>query len=128
VRPPVLLATAAVLAALVAAVFLTFADTYSGQECQVSSQAALECREFSRTLAERNGNWVLALFVIPIALTAAGVYTVHQDLPRRLAWLLAWLLLAGCIIAIFSFGAFFLPAALLLLAAAAVSGRREPVT
>jgi len=108
----------ATAAAAGGAVFLAFVPVYHGVRCG-GAPSRQTCEELpSRTLIEENGAWVLLLLAVPLALTFAGLASVRWRLPRALTWATAVALLAACSIAIFSIGAFFLPAALLLLAAA----------
>lgn len=101
-------------AALSAFVFLTLADSYHGQVCRIGG----ECESISRTLVEKNGTWVLALLAVPVTITAAGLAAAWLRLPRAVTRLCGGGVLLFCIVAIFSIGTFFLPAALLLLLAA----------
>ncbi len=118
------LAAAALLAAVLAAAFLSFANTYSGESCEISPGSMRECSSDSATLVEQNGIWVYGLLAIPIAITASVLAAIAYRLPKGIEWLLAGLALTGCVIAIFSIGVFFLPAALLLVSAAASDRRR----
>jgi hypothetical protein len=124
VKTASLLASTAVLAAVLAAAFLSFANTYSGESCEVVPGSAGECSDTSGTLAEENGKWVYGLLAVPVVIAAAGLAAIACCLPKGIAWSLAGLALAGCLIAIFSIGVFFLPAALLLLSAAATDRAR----
>jgi hypothetical protein len=124
VRIAAILASAALLAAVLAAGFLSFADTYSGQTCEASPGRDTVCTDSSATLVEENGKWVYGLLAVPIAITVGALTTVAFRLPRGIEWSLAGLALLGCVIAIFSVGVFFLPAALLLVAAAATDRGR----
>jgi hypothetical protein len=88
-------------------------------------------RRTSASLIEVNGLRVLALLLIPVALTglallAALVRHRHQTGSRVYLWASAFLFLAFCAMAIFSIGAFYLPAALVLLVAAVAGSRRKP--
>lgn len=73
----------------------------------------------SATLMEANGAGVLWILLVPLLLTgiaAAAVLFVQRRLYRKtLLWLPAIALLGFCLVAIFSIGAFYLPAALVLL-------------
>jgi len=123
-RTASLLAVAALLVALLAAAVLTFANTYSGQSCEVTPGSVANCTNDSRTLIQENGKWVLGLFAVPVALAAGVVAAIAYRLPSAIEWLLAFAALAACVVAIFSIGIFFVPTALLLLAAAATDRRR----
>ncbi len=126
-RTASVLAATALLAALLAAAFLSFADTYSGESCEVTAGSSPECTSTSRTLAEENGKWVYALLSVPIGTAAATWAAIAFHLPKGIEWSLVGLALAACVVALFSIGVFFLPAALLLLAAAATDrGRLAP--
>ena len=117
-----LLATAALGAALGAALFLVLAPSYTERSCTVTAGGEEVCISSSRTLVEENGNWVLAFVALPIALTAV-VFVSATDLlplPRAAGWAAVVILLAGCLITGFSIGLLFFPAALLALAAMAL--------
>lgn len=122
-RLAIVLAAGAILTAVLAAGFLTFADTYSSERCEATPGQETQCSSESRTLIEENGKWVLGLLAVPIAFSAGVAAAITYRLPVGVAWSLAILALAACLIAIFSLGAFFLPAALLLIAAAAMDRR-----
>jgi hypothetical protein len=124
-RTASLLATAALLTALLAAGALTFVDTYSGQSCEATADGTLNCTDESRTLVQENGRWVMALFAVPIGLSAGVGAAIAYHLPKSVEWALAFATLAACIVAILSLGAFFLPSALLLVAAVAADNRPE---
>jgi hypothetical protein len=61
------LAALSVLAALIAAAYLIFADTYHGQGCSYGEDGVYRCEELSATLIEENGSWVLLLLALPVA-------------------------------------------------------------
>lgn len=125
-RAALVLAAVALVAALLAAAVLTFVNTYSGQDCEVTAAGSVDCASVSRTIIEENGRWVYGLFAVPIALAAGVLIAAAYRLPNRIEWLLAFASLAACIIAILSIGAFFLPSALLLVAASASDRRGSP--
>jgi hypothetical protein len=108
--------------ALLAFVYLTFGDTYSGQVCNVSPGGTSECASESSTLIEENGSRVLIPLAIPVIVTGLIAATLAGmiELPRPAVWLIAGGLLGFCLLTGFSIGLFFLPAALLLVIAVAM--------
>jgi hypothetical protein len=122
-RTASLLAIAALLIALLAAGVLTFADTSSSTSCEATPGGVQTCTDASSTLIQENGSWVLALLAVPVLLAAAAVGAIVYQLPTQIEWILALAAFAGCIVAIFSVGIFFLPTALLLVVAAAKDHR-----
>ena len=119
-----LIAMSALLAAVIAAGFLSLVATYSGQSCEVSPGSTVECIDDSRTLVEQNGQGAYGLLAIPVGLAAAAVAAILYRLPKGIEWSLAGLLLGACVLAVLSVGLFFLPAALLLVVAVATDRRR----
>ena len=117
-----LLATAALGAALGAALFLSFGTSYTERSCTASASGDEVCVSSSRTLAEENGDWVLAFLAVPLGFTALVFLTATRllPLPRAVGWAAVVVLLAGCLITGFSIGMLFVPAALLALAAMAL--------
>lgn len=122
-RVATVLAAAALLVAVLAAGILSFADTYSGQSCEASPGRDTVCTDTSATLVEENGKWVYGLLAVPIVISVAALTAVAFHLPKGIEWSLAGLALLGCALAIFSVGIFFLPSALLLVAATATDRR-----
>ncbi|HEU0072424.1 MAG TPA: hypothetical protein VFS30_00295 [Dehalococcoidia bacterium] len=123
-RVAAILAAAALLAGVLAAGFLSFADSYSGQTCEASPGREAVCTDTSATLVEENGKWVYGVLAVPIAISLGALMAVAFRLPRGIEWSLAGLALLACLIAIFSVGVFFLLGALLLVAAAATDRAR----
>jgi hypothetical protein len=121
------LAGLSVAAAIAAAGYLIFADTYSGSTCIATTSGPAVCSSKSSSLIKENGVWVLALLSVPIALSAAGLMTTlpRFDLPWFLGWLVAVSFALLCVVAMFSIGFFFVPSALLLLIATATNGYRR---
>jgi hypothetical protein len=127
VRVSTALAGLAIAAALVAAAFLIFADTYSGQTCVASASGSSTCTSESSSLIEENGSWVLILLAVPVLLSLLGFVAVQPHL--GLPWFLGWTIAVGyailCVAAMFSIGFFFIPSAALLLVATALNGYRR---
>jgi hypothetical protein len=75
---------------------------------------------FTRTLAEENGLriWVILLVVTLIATLPLAVALIRPTAQRTTTWIAALLLSAFSVLAGFSIGLFFMPSALILLAAA----------
>ena len=99
---------------------------------QSESPTSLEQQNFNASLIDVNGPGVLLALLIPVAITAIGLSAVaFKSLNRRLRRGLLWgspvLMLVFCGLALFSIGAFYLPAAAaLIVAAIAGIGRSEP--
>jgi cytochrome bd-type quinol oxidase subunit 2 len=77
------------------------------------------------SLIDVNGAWVLALLVVPVAISLLAVLAVAARL-RPAAWALAALLLIACGLAVFSIGIFYVPSAVALVVAAACTPRADP--
>lgn len=122
-RAATVFAVGGLIATLLAAGTLTFVDTYSGETCEVTSGGTARCTDESSTLIEENGRWVLGLLTVPVVLAGGMLASTIYRLPVQVEWLLAGALLAVCLLAIFSVGFLFLPAAALLIAAAATEQR-----
>lgn len=110
-RPGPGVATVALALALVAAVYLYVADTYSSESCSLNSAGVLVCTTTHETLAEANGNGVLWLLLIPIVSTAALVGLTAVRGPKWLEWAISVALLAACLVTALTIGFMFLPAA-----------------
>ena len=113
------LAGLAFAAAVLEAVYLAFGATSTSVRCDSTG-----CVTSHSTLIEDNGVGVIALLVIPIIATSAAFTLMVRHGSRIAEWALALLLFAACVVSIFSVGFFFLPAAFLLIIAAA-SDRRD---
>lgn len=107
-----LLAASGLLLSLLAAAYLALADTYSSQSCVSDGTSTVCTDKSSSTLIEENGAWVLLLLAVPICLAAAQLLLVIAHGPAVLKSLVAGVFLPACLIALFSLGVFFLPAAL----------------
>jgi hypothetical protein len=82
---------------------------------------------FCRSLVAENGTWVLNLLAVPIALSALGLSAAIAR-RQRILWLVAVVVLGLCLLAAWSIGLFFTPAAVALLASAATSRKRDRVS
>ena len=111
-------ALAAHALAWAAAVFFTFAPTYSS----------------GRTAIEVNGPGVIFLFLVPVVLTGIALiairFATNTEEKRRAAliWVPTVALLGFCVLAALSIGLFYLPAALALLTAAIADCRTQDST
>ena len=90
-----------------------------------------EATRISASLIEANGLRVLPLLSLPVLLTGVGLLAItaqrRWSLRAGLAvWASAILLLLFSAVAIWSIGIFYLPAAVALLAAAVLGGRKKP--
>jgi len=127
-RAAIVLSGLAALAAAGGAAFLAFVPVYQGVSCR-GGPAGEVCQDLpSKTLAQENGTWVLLLLAVPVLLTLAQLSALGLGAARAFGWAPAVCLAAACAIAIFSIGVFFLPAALLALAAALADRRGHPAS
>ena len=108
-----------------AGLYLAFGPVYGGVSMTAAAPGELpgEVNTPPATLIEVNGLYVVPLLLIPVLLTALGLLTIYFIAPGRavrkaLLWLYAVALAAYCIVAVFSLGVFYLPAALAMLCAA----------
>lgn len=96
------------------------------------SPTSSDQQDFNASLIDVNGPGVLLALLIPVAISAVGLSAVafkslNRRLRRGLLWGSAVLMLVFCGLALFSVGAFYLPAAAaLIVAAIAGIGRPEP--
>ena len=86
---------------------------------------------FSTSLIEENGLKVIPLLLVPVILTGLGLFAaLYGDNNSRAAkwvlWMTAIVLFAFCLLAIFSIGLFFLPAAIAFIIAAARMPGHKP--
>ena len=128
------------LLAWAAGLGLVFAPTYRGGTTtpvqvdpttgQVIGPNTVEMTSQAATLIEVNGASAALPLMVPIALTGLAILAVRftsvdRFLRKVLQGCLAALLLVGCLLAMFSIGIFYLPAALALLAAACLPLPRD---
>ncbi len=116
------MAAASVLLAIAAGVLLATASCLS-ESVGSSSDSATGVETVTNdchTLIGENGPWILLYLAVPIVITGFGFIAIRGGHPRR-ALLLGILLLVLCVVAAFSIGLFYLPAAMVLLGSAAVS-------
>ena len=113
--------------ALAAGLWLAFyPDLYSSVSETASSTGVTTEQSGHASLIDENGNWVIALLAVPVALTGLGVLGAARR-NRILVWGAAWVLLAFSLISGFSIGLFYAPSAVALLVAAALGApRRSP--
>ena len=80
-----------------------------------------ETRSYSVSLISSEGVWVLVVVAVPILIALAGALT-----PARAARIVSTALLwAFCVLGLLTIGIFFVPAAVLMTAAAAVRDRQQ---
>ena len=122
-------ALVAVIMAAVAGLFLALYPVYQGVSESVSSSGAVASSTDGATLVAENGAWVILLLCVPVALAVLGLLGAVRG-RRALVWAPAVVLLIFALLAGFSLGLFYLPAALGLLASAGLTqarrGRAEP--
>lgn len=114
---PVGAALAGVLMGVVAGLFLVFSPVYQGVSETATSSGGVVSGTYSATLVEQNGAWVLLLLCLPVALAAIGLVGAARR-RRLLVWAPAVVLLGFSVLAGFSIGLFYVPAAAALLLAA----------
>ena len=88
-----------------------------GEMATPASQVVVESEttRFTSSLIEQNGLWVLWLLLVPVLLTGIVLRAVWQNNARNaLLWGVALVLLGLCVLAGYSIGVFYLPAALAL--------------
>jgi hypothetical protein len=124
-----LLAIAIALAALTTAVAgssaLIWTDTETGSSCTIQPDQPRECTSYSRTLVEENGYWFLGVILAPVVACLAGFSLILKRGDIGLEWALAGIFFFICLVTIFTFGAFFILAAFLLLIATALDRRKS---
>jgi hypothetical protein len=111
-----------------ASAYLMFAETSSGSSCSRAAGEAEQCTSYSRTLVEDQGEAILLLLAIPVALSGAVFWLLAANGDRSLAVGLAGLFLALCVISIFSIGILYVPGALLLLTAGLLYTRKTEIS
>ena len=109
-----------------AGVWFVFGPLYVGESVTptLPGQAGGEATQLSATAVEANGLSIIWLLLMPILLTGIGLLAIQLTYKRRtsrrvLLWGIVAVLLGFCMVAIFSIGVFYLPAAFALLVAAA---------
>lgn len=122
-RLPLVLGSLALATTLLAAAYLAFA----GEACTIDPSGERRCVESPASLIEHDGGWILAYLALPPLLAAAALFALKRGLSRVWQWSLAAALSFLCWLSLFSLGVFYVPAALLLLAAVALH-RRRPQT
>ena len=88
-----------------------------GEMATPASQVVVESEttRYTSFLIEQNGLWVLWLLLVPVLLTGIVLRAVWQNNARNaLLWGVALVLLGLCLLAGYSIGVFYLPAALAL--------------
>lgn len=111
----------AFIAALVLGAVAAFAPLAStSSSTSSSSDGVVHITSESVSLVASQGPWVLVPIGVPVALTLLALLV-----PRRTVRIaVAALLWVGCVLGLLSIGIFFVPAAALMTAAAAVSDRQ----
>lgn len=124
---PTALIVAAIVWASCASAWFTFVPTSTEKEGDLVTNSAGEpIRERNKqTLPEKHGIFVIPLLLVPIALTVVPLRSRSTNVTTRSAAILTALAL---ITALFSVGAYYIPAALFLLISAATIefGLAEP--
>jgi hypothetical protein len=116
-------ALAALTLAAAAGLFLTLYPVYQGVSESVSSSGTVTSSGDSATLIAENGAWVILPLCVPVALAVSGLLGAVRG-RRRVVWVSAAVLLGFVVLAGFSIGLFYAPAALALLAAAGLTQAR----
>jgi hypothetical protein len=113
-------ALAALLLAVAAGSWLAFyPGFYQGVSVTASSSGEVVQRNEQASLLAENGMWALGLLAVPVTLTGLGVFGAARSF-RFLLWSVAVVLLVFSVISGMTIGLFYLPAAIALLAAAAL--------
>ena len=103
----------------------------SGNEAAIpvlDDESGGETKRFTATLIEQNGLWVLWLLLVPVLQTGIVLRAVWQNNARNaLLWGIALALLGLCVLAGYSIGVFYLPAALALVFTAFTYSRGRSV-
>jgi hypothetical protein len=123
----VLLATPSALAVAVSVWLAVAPCTYRGTTVVSTAGGVTHTTETCASLIEMNGARVLGVLAIPPLLAVAAGAAAYAG-RRGVAWVLAIVLLALCIVAGFSVGMLYLPVALSLLAVLAVVSRPRGAT
>lgn len=119
-RAAKIVATAGLTWSVVMSMVLIFLPVYSGTTVNSSGEQVTAMRA---TLIQVNGWWVLFLLAIPVLLTLAAALPIIRNpnlwgVRRAVVWIGATILLIFVVLAGFSIGFFYLPAALAVIAAA----------
>ena len=118
--PAVWVALAALLLAVAAGSWLAFyPGFYQGVSVTSSSSGEVVQRSEQASLLAENGMWALGPLAIPVALTGLGVFGAARSF-RALLWSVAVVLFVFSVISAMTIGLFYLPAAIVLLVAAAL--------
>src|SRR5688572_15884057 len=113
-----LVAILAVSAALFGAGTLILTDTSTGSSC-TSVGLILTCTSYSRTLLEDQGPLMLVPIAGPVLVNTIVAGLILKQANKDYAWVLSVTLFFICLVTIFTFGAYFILAALLILVATA---------
>ena len=113
--------------------YFAFVPAYQGVTGTPSrpGEAANEVTRTSATLIEQNGPYVILLLLLPVLLTAIALLALrlpkNRQVLRKVLFCSPGVVLLGfCIVAIWSIGLFYVPAALaLFISAIAERGRQE---
>jgi amino acid transporter len=106
-------------AAIVAAAVTAFAPLGHVTESRMDPGGVEVTRSYGVSVFSHDGPWVLVVVAVPVLIALAGAL-----IPARTARIVSTALLwAFCVLGILSVGIFFVPAAALMTAAAAVSDR-----
>ena len=94
------------------------------------SPTSFDQQEFNASLIDVNGPIVLISLLVPIAITGIALSAVafqglNRGLRKRMLWGSAVLMLIFCLLALFSVGVFYVPAAVALIVAA-IAGIERP--
>ena len=112
-----------------AGVWLGFGPSYRGVSgTLLPDGSCCEVTRHTATLVEMNGLIIVSWLLVPVLLTYIALAAIHLVGPGRakrkiLLWCPAVALLVFCMLAIFSFGIIYLPAAVALLIAAVTDSR-----
>jgi hypothetical protein len=111
------------LVAIGSSAYLLFASGYAGFGTNVSTQGAGVTSHTTSSLVQVNGGWAVLVMAVACSIAGAPLLSLFSGTLglRFVTWLCALLLLGFSLIAGFTVGLYFMPAALILLIAGVVS-------
>jgi hypothetical protein len=116
---------AAFLWSALAAAYILFGDLYHSSICIATPGGETTCQEMARSFTDVNGSAAALLLAVPLLISGAVGFLLSRrgEGLRALALLPAMFFLLATLVTGFSVGLFYIPAALIVLAAVAVDRR-----
>ena len=124
-RPVVALLTVAFVYTIAITLVLLFWPVYEG--VTYYSHGPVATQHYSKTLIGQNGLWVIGLLLIPLVIVGTPLFAAWRSkraLGKPALWSAALVLTGLCLLAILSVGVFYIPAAIVLIAAATLNLRK----